>query len=93
MHLIDEDGYNDNANLMQAMRDLESQTHEYRLQMRENSKAEKASGNNYSRHVKAYIAFVSTRPGLSPIPITAAKVSLFLQYETTRPKVSLVVYL
>lgn len=61
--------------------------------------ASNSKKDNYSRHVSCYVSFIEVERGrrsqehpnrksnLTAEPITVAKVALFLNFETTRPKV------
>ncbi|KAJ7154430.1 hypothetical protein C8R43DRAFT_885108 [Mycena crocata] len=77
---------------------LEAETHALRLESRAKDQSGKGTGKSYGRHVNSYQAWwdqhevekVLKDPRLVAIPalpITAAKVAMFLQYESTREKV------
>jgi hypothetical protein len=78
---------------------IDQETHANRLAIQAEVVAEKGTDPAYARHLRNYERFIvedqAARlekdlgwPVMDPHPITAAKVALFLQYETTRPKVS-----
>jgi hypothetical protein len=77
---------------------LESQAHTVRLEIRAREQESKATPKTYGRHVNSYqswwdlseAAKAIRDPTLAALPalsIIAAKVAMFLQYESTREKV------
>lgn len=78
---------------------LESQSQAVRMEIRTKEQANKATPGTYSRHVNSYQSWWDVAEALKvsqnrnlvalpAFPIISAKVSMFLQYETTREKVS-----
>jgi hypothetical protein len=79
---------------------IEVESHQLRLQKEEQEQSGKQTMKTYRRHLKSYVAWWErtqadvtandpTRIFVPAMPITAAKVTLFLQHESTREKVSL----
>ncbi|KAJ3723244.1 hypothetical protein C8R42DRAFT_641473 [Lentinula raphanica] len=67
--------------------ELEAQTYDTSVQMKDEMMDEKATAAAYRRHLQNYMTYLAeAHPHLSSIPITATKVSLFLEYEIKRPK-------
>ena len=84
--------------MRQSLADLEAESHGFRLAQAEKDQKGKGTGATYDRHVRRYTEFWEAyqaklclanplRVSLPSFPITAAKVSMFLQHETTREKV------
>lgn len=82
---------------------LEEESHAIQLESQAKEQGDKATSKTYSRHVSRYQDWwnlseatkISQNPRLVAIPalpITPAKVAMFLQYESTREKVGLVLY-
>lgn len=81
--------------------DLDYETHAIRRALQETMQASNSKKDNYSRHVLHYVTFIETecerrsrehptrKSNLTAEPVTIAKVALFLNFETTRPKVSI----
>ncbi|KAJ3843915.1 hypothetical protein F5878DRAFT_207555 [Lentinula raphanica] len=68
--------------------ELEAQTYDTSIQMKDEMMDDKATAAAYRRHLQNYTAYLAeAHPHLVSIPITATKVSLFLEYEIKRPKV------
>ncbi|KAJ7846497.1 hypothetical protein B0H14DRAFT_3678794 [Mycena olivaceomarginata] len=76
---------------------LESQAHTVRLEIRAREQESKATPKTYGRHVNSYQSWWDlseaakvirdpTLAALPALPIIAAKVAMFLQYENTREK-------
>ncbi|KAJ7720340.1 hypothetical protein B0H16DRAFT_1793545 [Mycena metata] len=76
---------------------LESQSQAVRMEIRTKEQANKATPGTYSRHVNSYQSWWDVAEALKvsqnrnlvalpAFPIISAKVSMFLQYETTREK-------
>ncbi|KAJ3772449.1 hypothetical protein FB446DRAFT_772423 [Lentinula raphanica] len=78
--------------------DLDYETHAIRCALQEAMQASNSKKDNYSRHVSRYLSFIQSeqerrsrehpdrKSNLTAEPVTVAKVALFLNFETTRPK-------
>ncbi|KAJ3710173.1 hypothetical protein C8R42DRAFT_648900 [Lentinula raphanica] len=67
--------------------ELEAQTYNTSLQIRDELMDDKATAAVYRRHLQNYTMYLAEfHPHISAIPITATKVSLFLDYEVKHPK-------
>jgi stalled ribosome alternative rescue factor ArfA len=88
--------------MRQSLADLKASLHAFRLAQAEKDQKGKGTGVTYDRHVRHYTEFWEAyqsklcladplRASLPSFPITAAKVAMFLQHETTREKVGFVV--
>ena len=86
--------------MQQSLADLEAASHAFRLAQAESDQKKKGTGATYDRHVRRYNDFWDRyqaelclgnpqRVSVPSFPITAAKVAMFLQHESTREKVSL----
>ncbi|KAF8071481.1 hypothetical protein FPV67DRAFT_1366564, partial [Lyophyllum atratum] len=80
------------SNSLQAMH---AETHQNRLAVRANMTKDKATTDLYQRHLKNYEKFMARDQAMraqqnhlwkvvEAHPITATKVAMFMQYETTR---------
>ncbi|KAJ3822135.1 hypothetical protein F5880DRAFT_1614073 [Lentinula raphanica] len=70
-----------------TLEELEAQTYNTSLQMKDEMMGDKATASAYRRHLQNYMMFLAeNHQHLPAIPITATKVSLFLDYEIKRPK-------
>ncbi|KAH7875738.1 uncharacterized protein C8R40DRAFT_1170343 [Lentinula edodes] len=81
--------------------DLDHETHSIQCALQEAMQASNSKKDNYSRHVSCYVSFIEVererrsqehpnrKSNLTTEPITVAKGALFLNFETTRPKVEL----
>ncbi|KAJ7201443.1 hypothetical protein C8J57DRAFT_1102934, partial [Mycena rebaudengoi] len=76
---------------------LEAESHAIRLQSQVKEQEDKGTSKTYGRHLTSYQNWwdsseadkVSKNPqvvAIPALPITAAKVAMFLQYESTREK-------
>ncbi len=77
-----------------AYAQLDEQTHENRLKRQERMMSNKGTKTAYGRHINNYERFWGQHQSENPTfllipaqPITAAKASLFLEYEISREKV------
>jgi hypothetical protein len=84
--------------LSRSLQFLDSQSHAVRMEIRAKEQENKETPTTYSRHVNTYQAWWDVAEttkvlqnrslvALPALPIIAAKVAMFLQYETTREKV------
>lgn len=85
--------------LQHAYQTLENETQTNRLKLAEKTQADKQTAATYARHYGSYTiwwdsdqaARVKSNPdeisAIPALPITAAKVAMFLEYESTRQKV------
>lgn len=79
---------------MSTLNELESQTYETSLHLKEGMSEGKGTAAAYRRHFQNYASFIAERhSNLPAIPITATKVALFLEIETKRPKVHFTFYI
>ncbi|KAJ3714792.1 hypothetical protein C8R42DRAFT_646240 [Lentinula raphanica] len=70
-----------------ALDELEAQTYDISLQIRDEMMDDKATAAVYRRHLQNYTMYLAEfHPHISALPITATKVSLFLDHEVKRPK-------
>jgi hypothetical protein len=87
------------SNSMQCSLDaLDATSHAIRLRLAAEERADKGTNNAYARHVRNYVTYwdryqaemVADNPAWTSVPalpISAAKVLIFLDYERTREKV------
>jgi hypothetical protein len=82
-----------------SLQQLESESQKIRLEIRAKEQEDKATPKTYDRHLKSYETWWDAAElakvlqnnklvALPAMPIIASKVAMFLQYETTRKKVS-----
>ncbi len=71
---------------------IEVEAYEDRIEARNARSSSSATSANYARHVQRYQTYfldiyrTQKDDKIAPLPITPAKVTLFLKYESTRPK-------
>lgn len=81
-----------------SLQTLDAESHAARLAIADHEQSDKATHNTYQRHLRSYqkwfeadqkrlVAQDPRRIAIPALPITAAKVTTFLQHETTREKV------
>jgi len=91
------------ARMQQSINCLEAASQAVRLRIASKEQSDKSTAASYERHVNSYTvwwdAYQATVVGADPtqvaipaIPVTAAKATMFLEYTSTRPKVSCVAY-
>jgi hypothetical protein len=89
-----------NARIEESLAILEAKTHQTRMQLAKSQQDDRATGGSYNKQVKKYerwwkadqalrCAEDSKWMAVPPFPVTPTKVALFLEYETTREKVSI----
>jgi hypothetical protein len=87
------------ARMQHSVDHLEAASQAVRLQIANKEQSDKATTATYERHVKAYAAWWATYQArvlnedptqvtIPAFPVTAAKATMFLEYTSTRPKVS-----
>ena len=83
----------------QSVDHLEAASQAVRLHVARKEQSDKSTSTSYARHIKAYVAWwdayqasvVAEDPdkvAIPAFPITAAKATMFMEYTSTRPKVS-----
>jgi hypothetical protein len=89
----------DTHGMRQSLAELDAMSHAFRLSQAAKDQNQKGTGSTYNRHVRHYTEFWDqyqaelsianpSRASIPSFPITAAKVAMFLQHESTREKVS-----
>ena len=89
----------DTHGMLQSLAELDAASHAFRLSQAVKDQNRKGTGSTYDRHVRRYTEFWDqyqaelsvvnpSRISIPSFPITAAKVAMFLQHESTREKVS-----
>lgn len=87
------------ACMQQSVDLLEAASQAVRLRIAQKEQSDKSTMASYARHVDAYTAWWATyqnsileeypnQVSIPAFPITAAKATMFLEYTSTRPKVS-----
>jgi hypothetical protein len=85
--------------MLQSLAELDATSHAFRLSQAAKDQNRKGTGSTYDRHVRRYTEFWDqyqaelsvvnpSRVSIPSFPVTAAKVAMFLQHESTREKVS-----
>lgn len=87
------------SQMQRSVDSLEANSQAVRLALAAKEQSDKSTPETYERHVKRYATWWdtyqtqvvqsdATMTAIPALPITAAKVTMFLEYESTRPKVS-----
>lgn len=86
--------------MIRSMSGLEADSQHVRVALNANEQSDKSTSATYERHVRRYMTWWdtyqaslvgsdTTKVQIPAVPITAAKVTMFLHHESTRPKVRL----
>lgn len=87
------------ARMQQSVDHLEAASQAVRLRIAQKEQSDKSTMASYARHIDAYTAWWAAyqkgileedpaQVSIPAFPITAAKATMFLEYTSTRPKVS-----
>lgn len=93
---------NQSPRMVRSMSGLEADSHLVRVALNAKEQSDKSTSATYERHVRRYMTWWdgyqsstvlsdTTKVQIPAFPVTAAKVTMFLEHESTRPKVGLAV--